>query len=901
MSNKYLMSLVIMLSMFQPLYVQSSQKFCMNMSPEDAGFARDNYGSEIIVYSKTNHKMYVYNCFKKNKIIDTLRPHVTYKIVKGNYDITYRGKHWSLLIPDNGGFYNSDLIIGWVSHSDLRFEKKHQTNNYQQRPISENSVPSFMQKDFCFENRNNIQSLEKNDEGTVFHVWVVKNNVKAYRCPGKDDAPVSVEIRNRYCIVAGNYRKKLNGKKWSLLTTGPTGIKTIIGWVDHDNLIFSSKPLKNDRTGIDEKVLIKEGDTPDGKGLKLFTDCQLENPETSLEHGNKSVRAIHVRTVFYVYDYFPHDAGEPESDATKSLLISPNVFLNKNKNNAPMLLGWVDRKKVTFWNNREACETPVGESMTLKDLSGRIMFQSNVVKKPLSHKTLRNPILEKLDRYLKIGVFAELDANQLILREQIENISTGLEVLFVIDGSRSMTRAFEGTLNAVERIANKLKSKADNLKLERPRLGLLFYRDKQTIPPVRIINGREQSTDKAYCTQEITLSPLGDTTRFIQKLYEQVACDSDTTVEESVYKGLIEGIQNCGFHTGADNLPTRMRVVIHIGDAGDNNRGNFSYDDVASVIRKYKIFRYIAMDVTDTNSLSTNFYHSIKPIINELGQKVSVIEKVDVNNLVSRVYAHLSRSQQKTERLDEQIKIISRGFAGTAEGKAGVVSQEILNYANDVIKANKIDLNPYEPFQQYIEGYIDIGTPIKKFLLIERLDIERVGSFLQKLIDSENLTTKKEAWNGYLELILGNEKCIDNKGKPLKITECNRKRNGIPIPAGFMTYTREQFINLDANASATVICEAKQVLERFRFLGADKGISIMMINSDTCEYDQMPVLDLNNDGLIVKNGTVQEKGKPPRKATGSDLEDLFFFDEGSGSVAWIPLEYLGQNNVQRMY
>ena len=904
----YFFLIIFLIYSFHVHKVHATKEFCEEKSVEHAGFGKNQNGVFLKVSSRAKHKIYAYDCYRDNDIIGYLKPYKQYRIVEGNYNINYRGKRWSLLISENNGIFDKELLIGWVTHSDLRFEieSKDKKNRHHQIPeknkISQKHMFPYNSNNFCFKNKKNIQSFEKDKEGTTFHVWIVKNDVKAYNCPGKNALNTKINMRNRYCIVEGNYRKEHNGKNWSLLTTGPTGIKTIIGWIDHENLSFNSRPLKNEMTGIDEKVLIREGDTSDGKGLKLYSDCNLEKPETYTEDNKTITRAIHVRTVFYVYDYFPQDSGKPESDKTKSLLISPDVLLNKQRMNAPMLLGWVDRKKVTFWNNREACEIPVGNRLVLKDLSGKdVIFKSDIINKPLPYNTLRNPIIEKFDNYLKIGVFAELDPQQLMLRGQMENIETGLEVLFVIDGTRSMTKAFEGTLNAVEKIAYTLENKAKVLKLEKPRLGMLFYRDTPSISPIQIINGQKRSADKHYCKKEVTNYPLGDIKRLKKQLNNQIACDSDTTPQESVYKGLIEGIKKCGFHTGANNKPTRMRIIIHIGDAGDNNRGRFSYSDVASVIEEYGIYNYIAMDVSGKSN--SGFKKSIKPIVdrlNQSGEKNSVFDIVNVYDLESRVYSHLSTSQKNTERLNEQIKIMSRGFAGTAEGKAGVVSQKILTLAKKVIEANNFDLNQYEPFQHYIEGYIDINTHLKKYLFVVRNDISIVNSFLTQLIQSENITTKKNAWNSYLKLILGNEDCKDINGDPLSIRDCNRKQNGIPIAAGFTRFTRNDFINLGPDEANEVICEAKQASERFFFLGADKGITITMINRDVCEFLTTPILDLNNDGLIVKDGSVREDGKPLRNADDSDLKDLFFFKEGDTAVAWIPLEYLGKD-IQDMY
>ncbi|KPA13684.1 hypothetical protein MHK_006109, partial [Candidatus Magnetomorum sp. HK-1] len=298
---------------------------------------------------------------------------------------------------------------------------------------------------------------------------------------------------------------------------------------------------------------------------------------------NREAGGIEVRTVFYVYDYYPHDSGEPSSPDTKSLLISPDSILSLYKETAPLLIGWIDRKHVTFWNTRIACETPVGSTLEVTGDNGRVLSIDRV-KKPLSYKSLRNPILSEEDDSFRIGIFGELSNKQITLRNKLDDIQIGLEVLFVIDGTRSMTIPFRKSLLGVKRIAKRLKLKADINNLVQPRFGLLFYRDLKTISPVKRIKGRLVKAEESYCTKEKVIYKMNDIDDFIDRLDRQIACDSDNTAPESMYKGLVDGINECGFLKGQNGEPQRVRLIIHIGDAGDNGRGNYSPVDIARIM-----------------------------------------------------------------------------------------------------------------------------------------------------------------------------------------------------------------------------------------------------------------------------------------------------------------------------
>jgi len=761
----------------------------------------------------------------------------------------------------------------------------------------------FEKKEVCFQNKPQSSAFgefsrdffEKDDDSNELTAWVATGKTMAYACLGKENKHL-ISMRNTYKVIAGNFGKKYQKRYWSLLTTYLD--KKIVGWVDHDALIFNFRPIKNYRTNLYEKVLIKAGDAANSKALTIFTDKKLLQPETYMEDDKKKTSTIKVRAVFYVYDYFPKYAGNPSSEETTSLLINPNVKLYKDRTNEPMLLGWVHRDKVTFWNNREACEAKKGTQIRLKDESGSEFFTGDIVKQLLPYNDLRNPILKKLNNSLKIGVFTKLDRKQLQIKNELKNIRTGMEMLFIIDGTRSMTKEFEETLNAVKQISSELEDNARKSNLEQPRFAAMFYRDTPYpgMHSVQIINGQEEPANWDYCKKETFLIPMKNLSSFINQLSDHKACDCDKSIKESVYKGIINGINNCGFQSGHNNKTTRLRVIIHIGDAGDNGK-NHSYEAVYDAMKKYNIFRYIAMNVSKNDNGFTNSIRLICQKLNENTLIESVLEEVKINDLKQRVLYHLQKSHRDTKILDEQIKIMSRGFAGTAEGTAGVFSKKYLEYANIVAEANAISINNYNPFQDYIEGYIDINSPIIKYLFVNRTDISIMTQFLSDLInaDTDNITSRKKLWNAALKLIIGDEDCKDDQGKELSINECNKRRNGVPIPASFTRYSREHFLSLSPREAVFVNCEAKQVLERFMNLVSDKKIEIIMTNPRDCRFKFKEIKDINGDGYIIKDDKYvyrSSDGKIMREATKDDLKDLFFFKEADENVAYIPMKYL---------
>jgi len=741
---------------------------------------------------------------------------------------------------------------------------------------------------FCltkYTDTNNFQYEKDIDSGAQVNAWVIVDNTPAYTCFKEEEKILDhLEIRYRYRIVKDNYHiESEDGKVWSLLVSGEEENlepKNIVGWVSHDALIFNSIPIKNEKTGIYVKALINRGDSNDGKVLKVY-----EN-----RTGKFSREGIEVRTVFYVYDYYPHDSGYPEASGTKRLLISPLSNLNLFAKKESLLIGWVESKNVTFWNTRTAFEFPVGSTLEVTDKKGNVVFRPEKVQQPLPYNSLRNPILREEGGFYYIGTFARLKREQLITRTQLTDIETGLEILFVIDGTRSMSQAFQDTINGVKQIAESLVKQSKKNNLEQPRFGLTFYRDHATMNPVTIgqngslVNVRHVD----YCRKEYNLYHFGNYANFCSLLQDQIACDADTTRPESLYNGLIEAVRNSNFLKGKDKRPLRMRIIVHIGDAGDNGKSGYTPEIIASEFNKNYIFKYLAIDISQASDKA--FFKSVKPIIKALNNAEYINRPPDLSKAV---VLNLRKFNRNASELNDQIDIISRGFAGSSKGRIGVVSPEILKYAKEIIKANNIDLSRYNAFQHYVEGIIPKSAKIKKYLLVTMTDLEKIISFLTRLIDTADTESRSKTWDHILQLIIGEESCIDFKtNQEISIDDCNKKRNGIPIKASFMKMTKSEFLNLSGRQAKNVYCESKQVREHFRQFIQNKKISdIIMTDSDNCLYEVVLTSDLNGDQLIIRDKKVCDLSeKFMRDKTIDDLEDKFFFSEVHESVAWIPLK-----------
>jgi len=836
----------------------------------------DSNGFEIGVWLKSNVKPKT--CINRNNQLDVLQIQSYYIIVKDCYNISFNNERWSLL-AEKHNFMDKEIspnnIVGWVSHKDLLF------------------------------NQFSLMNLSvQTENGLEIGAWI-KSNVDPKAWIKRKKQLKKLQIRSYYVVVNNCYSIKFNNKRWSLLAERHNILddeispKNIVGWVSHDDLLFDKFPLKNQDNEIYYKVLIKKGDKDNGELLSIYEDPKLDFTKDFIE----------VRTVFYVYDYYPRSSPLPSHKETKSLLISPQRVLDKSKKREPLLIGWVDTRYLSFWNTRLAVEFVPGYEIPLTDKKTGGQF-TIIRKRPLVFDSLRNPILDADKDSYTIGCFAELTKEQLKLRKKIKNVKTGLEVLFVIDATRSMGAAIKKTLQGVEKISKTIVDKSLNAGMVTPQFGVLFYRDKKTITPIGPDKQPIDLKKYPFCQEEIYLKKLQDMNSFNKILKKHIACDSDITPGESLYKGLVEGVKNADFTSG-ENKAKRFRVVIHIGDSGDHGKSdNITVSTVMETFKKNSIHRYVAIDVS--NKKSSSFAKSVLPIM-DLSDKYKL--ETLTENLDQLVMILLDDLFKKGKEISDQIKLISRGWvyqlvdkgkggiSGQAEpNRVGVISEEVKNIALENINAHGIEVKDLKIIRYFSEVMVPKKSKdINIRILVKKNDINRIIYFLTMLAESNSdIKIRDELWNNILKVLVGGQTCKQN-GQELSLNACNKMLGGIPVQAGFMKYKRSDFLNLSPSKFKKVICEAKIVLKRFNYLYKNIfAYGIKRNSHNFCDYEIMTTKDINADGFFITEEAVFQMntdgtiGSIVRKTKFGDLIDKYFFIDidTDTEIAWIPIEHL---------
>ena len=618
--------------------------------------------------------------------------------------------------------------------------------------------------EYQLDNNNiEINAWVTSDRTPVFNCYLYGNNIK------------NLSIGRRFKVLNNNYNV-FNDGNWSLLVSddnGPTIKRNIIGWVNHEYLIFNEEPLKKYPSNYFRKIIINNGNLKHNNMLQLYKNPFLIDPQ--------------------------------KKEAVE---------------------------KVTFWDTNFACEVKPGKDLILKDHDGKVLLNSGKISQKLSYKSNKYPIINEDSQYYRIGLFSRN--------------SFGIDILFVIDGSRSMTKAFKGTLLGVKNIVHDIIKNCDIYSLEKPRFGLVFYRDQKMHGAIKIVNNNKVKALKDYCSKEIVVKKMGTIEKFLSYLESHIACDSDSTIPESVYRGLIDGIQQCGFKKWNEGDTARLRYVIHIGDSEDNGRGNYSTSDVINLFYNFKINKYIAIDISMPDYLG--FYQSINSVTKAYGRLIR--RPKDLANEVMKI---LSNFQEDANKISQQISIPSKGFTG----KTNLYSGVIVNY---------------------VEGYIKKSSTLK-YILISQHELEKVTYFLSSFIDKlyvqnvEDADERNTNLKNIVKILLGENRCVDSNGEEISLGDCNRLRNAIPIKAGFMKYSLHEILNLSAKDQKMVINQAKILLECFRQLLNNKKVNVIKKNN---RYNILEDLDVNEDGIV-------------------DLEDKYFFRNASSYLAWISISHFDWN------
>ena len=409
----------------------------------------------------------------------------------------------------------------------------------------------------------NWNKIKFNNKGTWKVYSVRKNNII-----GRDGSPIDVDF-NQEMDVKGFEDSHLQ-VEWDDINGERRD-----GVIDHKDVFMWRNSLCSNN-GFPRKVLV----------LSKFSSGQAVNNAAWSFYDHPDCRP---------HNQIPHSSANNLEIFFILKETDDSYLLSSSSKDGSLMRGWMKSDNVTPWNTRVAYDESVGLE------AGKIYGNNEI---PIFHKEtnlqgfLDNPdnlaafkpiykgecqarfdptVKFPFDRPLLLNL-TEFNKKSVDLREliivvnkkkgehikdaeirrefkKLERRSRNVNILFVIDATRSMQSNITAVKNSILSFNNSLvdRNRTDiNFKV-----ALTIYRDAE--------DGLGMFNNK------LTLKPIDekkDGELIWEKIISGVVCKSnskDYTHEEQVYRGLYEGISGCGFKDHETN------IVILIGDAGNDD------------------------------------------------------------------------------------------------------------------------------------------------------------------------------------------------------------------------------------------------------------------------------------------------------------------------------------------
>ncbi len=407
------------------------------------------------------------------------------------------------------------------------------------------------------------------------------------------------------------------------------------GWVNVSNLVLSSYSVLNEK-GTPKKGMAlisldntKQAFAKDGfERYKFFNSPDLK---TLKEESRK----------FEIYYIFKENKG------TKLLSRTDKLNQGTQEELQNKVGGWMSNFNITSWDHRVCLEVASSDNANreyttmnipvypsedklsnfvasgLDDTEGSIM-KFKVSRQRPNPYIMRMPILNNKDEKSKqvatVGTLKD-NTSTLIetakLRQKIQianNKLQNINILFVIDGTQSMSPYYKTIAKSVSEIIENNKLSRANNKL---RFGAVIYRD--------YADG-EQSCEVEPLTSDHKL--------IIKKLLTTHCGGVDLDLPEAQYNGLTEGIKRAGFNKDQSN------IIVLIGDAGNHQpdpQGK-SKEQVIKLMKSYEASLITFQVFYGGDQTFSDFNQDAKYYLREAGKLFSENNNVDVRlNPVSNI------------------------------------------------------------------------------------------------------------------------------------------------------------------------------------------------------------------------------------------------------------------------
>lgn len=430
---------------------------------------------------------------------------------------------------------------------------------------------------------------------TLTNDWVVFAN--------RDDAPVLEKPRDGAAVLCytrylGRY--KVFAKEGHFLKVAGMDAGVLHGWVDLRHFILSPSSIVHPKTRVRLKAFFRvkmtgkmgsegekgtsrlrfrsgpglglEGRSADGKYQYLSSDDQVVNVGSLISY------------VFGVHFIDDKPKRYQDSDQLKEadyfLVGDYQTFRNKEMKaqkatNKLILRGWIPSQGAVVWDTRQALEKRGGPSpeahifgqrnmlyeyysrqgagrqQYLRDHEDLVVVDTGASKKA-SGQNMRPIILKQEQYHKKLGVYSEqigFSGNSggydTAILADIQEGARHLDLCFLVDGTLSMKPVLIAAAEVCEKVVGILRQKG-----LKPNISAAYYRD-------------EKDGSKYYGRPR----PDENVVSWLSNVQEY-SSSNDPDYLESVNDGILSTVRRWKF-----SHPYSFRVLVILGDVGDNGRG----------------------------------------------------------------------------------------------------------------------------------------------------------------------------------------------------------------------------------------------------------------------------------------------------------------------------------------
>ncbi len=491
------------------------------------------------------------------------------------------------------------------------------------------------------------------------------------------------------------------------------------GWVPKSMMLLWSEGLRSDKQGFRVKAMT------------------VSTPETILATGIEKLNEAGRKLAFY-----DSPTATKVNDKDSPLF---NIFYLFKESNGRYLLGrrdnlvsgeakdyvygWVDKSSVTTWDLRQALEPNWEPEAVAERKSSKVLpaaFRSPEDAQAYALGTITNseslwsrtyekreepqwkrfPIFSKEGDIIKTGVISGLfsssgveqrqtSAEEYAVYQRLYNRqrerARNINIVFAIDGTKSMRGEIEATRRAVSRSLGELTDSENNY-----RIGIVVYRDFEEDEEYRferysLTNDRNQ-----------ILSDMG----FISEYH-----DKDRSTSEALFTGLFYSARMFNQRESESN------VIILIGDAGANETNPMeieNFEKLKNLMGDYSISLFAIQAKHGTHASYDDFIFQVRDLILESASKAirSTNAEWRETGLVDFDENIALEQDQSSEistlyKLNEQSSNIKGGLQYAETGKViqpNQVQQEIVKLISDLDESNNNLLNAMEGIMNSVVG-----------------------------------------------------------------------------------------------------------------------------------------------------------------------------------------------------